>query len=154
MKIIVQLFCALSLISISAYAGTCHNDDENHENEDRISYSCETYTDGGVYKLYTSRFYFNLISLKGEMEVKWENELDYSELPRFRHGACLYPADIKKIKKNNKSFFEVISTNQYTENTVKLLLPTKAEVYGRTMGEIHINDESFEVQCMLEVDIY
>lgn len=160
MNLLLKMLLTLTLMGNLAFAQSFgedndnNNDDDDDKKEDTIYYACETFTDGGTYKLYTNGFHFGLDSYDGEMEIKWENDSDYSELPRFRHGATLRKENIREGHKAGKPVFIVTSINPRTGNGVKLVLPMRAEVYGRTMGEIHINDESFEVQCMIEIDLF
>jgi len=121
--------------------------------EDKIYYTCETYTDGGEYKL-SAVLNFTLDSFNGVLEILWVNETTYGELPRLRHGATLNATRVREGKQGRRPVFIIESINARTGNGVKVVVPMKADVYGDTMGEIHINDVSFEVKCTLEIDTY
>lgn len=121
--------------------------------EDKMYYTCETYTDGGDYKL-SAVVNFTLETFTGVMEILWVNESSYGELPRLRQGVTLNSSRVREGKDGKKPVFIVESKNVRTGNSLKLVVPMKAEIYGDTMGELYVNDESFEVKCSVEIDIY
>ena len=121
--------------------------------EDKIYYTCETYTDSGEYKL-SAVLNFTLDSYNGVLEVIWVNESTYGELPRLRHGATLNATRVKAGKQGRTPVFIIESLNARTGNGVKVIVPMKADVYGDTMGEIHVNGSSFEAKCTVEIDTY
>lgn len=121
--------------------------------EDKIYYTCETYTDAGEFKL-SAVLNFTLDSFTGILEVLWVNESTYGELPRLRHGATLNATRVKEGKQGRTPVFIIESMNARTGNGVKVIVPMKADVYGDTMGEIHVNGVSFGVKCTVEIDTY
>ncbi len=120
--------------------------------EDKMYYTCETFTDNGDYKL-SAVVNFTLETFTGVMEILWVNEYG-GELPRLRQGVTLNSSRVKEGKVGKKPIFIVESKNVRTGNSLKLVVPMKAETYGDTMGELHVNGESFEVKCAIEIDIY
>ena len=126
---------------------------EDPAQEDKIYYTCETYTDGGDFKL-SAVVNFTLETYAGVMEILWVNESTYGELPRLRQGVTLNSSRVREGKQGKKPVFIVESKNDRTGNSLKLVVPMKADVYGPTMGELYVNGESFEVKCAVEIDIY
>jgi len=121
--------------------------------EDKIYYTCETYTDAGEYKL-SAVLNFTLDSFTGVLEVFWVNESTYGELPRLRHGATLNSTRVREARAGRTPVFVIESNNSRTGNNIKVIVPMKADVFGDTMGEIHVNGVSFEVKCTVEIDTY
>ena len=126
---------------------------EEPAQEDKMYYTCETYTDNGDYKL-SAVVNFTLDTFTGVMEILWVNESTYGELPRLRQGVTLNSSRVREGKQGKKPVFIVESKNARTGNSLKLTVPMKAEIYGDTMGELIVNGESFEVKCAIEIDIY
>ena len=120
--------------------------------EDRIFYTCETYTDGGTYRL-NAKLDFGLKSFEGKMDITWYNDRSYSENPRLGFKSILNSSKISEEVIRKEPVFIVQSSEKITRNSIKLILPMRVEVYGKTMGELHINGESFEVQCLIEVGV-
>lgn len=152
----VNLLATVFLLGMTNFVMAQESPEEPQQTpkeEDKIYYTCETYTDSGEYKL-SAVLNFTLESYTGILEVLWVNETRYGELPRLRHGASLNSSRVREGKVGRTPVFIVESNNARTGNKIKVVVPMKAEIYGNTMGEIHVNDESFEVKCSVEIDTY
>ena len=143
-----KLVLLLSLVFLANFsAGYAQEQDPAGENT--YFFTCRTYVDGGYLLTATGRF--AVATNVGVVEVAIQHPDDYTMPARLRFSLALNAQNTSTQNFNGLPGYVIKDDVEAADTSLKIVFAKKLT---ENSGEIFLNDDSYEVYCTKELDIY
>lgn len=129
-------------------------DEPQYEQDDTFYAECLTLTGNDYYLFVVTKF--SLKTFEGSITLKWASFDPYRNPNHSSFNNILSKEDIELKKVDGRNVFVIKSSDEFTGDKLKILIPTQIGGDPRSvdLSEILFNDFSGEIACSNEVDIY